>query len=294
MTWVWNHSRSRNGARLVLLAIADAASDDGTNAWPSVKTLKVKANLSERSVQNAIQELEKIGELKVDWNKGPHGSNRYTVLMRTPAESAPPKDLHPADSAGVESGAEAGTTPQDPPQNLHPAESAPPQISTSTPADSAPKPSLNHPSSSSSKKTRSSPSAKGTSGTRIPDDFALTAEMIAWGKTKFPAFDGEAETENFIDYWRGRAGAAAEKVDWIATWRNWIRRAAKDAGSRASPGRAANKPATGDLRRAQGNDAAASLKARIAAGEHIPNLTALAPSPMAAIDFGPVFREIES
>lgn len=99
MTWVWTHSQSRNGARLVLLAIADAASDDGTNAWPSVATLQRKANLkSDRSVQSAIKELVALGELKVEWNKGRNGSNRYTVLMpKTPAESAPPQNLPPAD-----------------------------------------------------------------------------------------------------------------------------------------------------------------------------------------------------
>lgn len=28
----------------------------------------------------------------------------------------------------------------------------------------------------------------------------------------------------FRDYWRGRAGHAAVKVDWSSTWRNWCRR----------------------------------------------------------------------
>ena len=46
MNWVWNHSRSRHGARLVLLAIADCASGDGGNAWPSVAELKRKTGLS--------------------------------------------------------------------------------------------------------------------------------------------------------------------------------------------------------------------------------------------------------
>ena len=54
MNWVWTHSRSRHGARLVLLAIADCASSDGGNAWPSVAELKRKAGLAERAVQTAL------------------------------------------------------------------------------------------------------------------------------------------------------------------------------------------------------------------------------------------------
>lgn len=141
MTWVWDHSRTKNGARLVMLGIADCAAGDGTNAWPSMPELVRKTNLSERAVQNGIREGERLGELKVELNAGPGGTNRYTILMRTPAESAPPADFAPANSA--------------PPQNLHPqgfpqvnpgnpanpappAESAPPQNLPHPPAESAP------------------------------------------------------------------------------------------------------------------------------------------------------------
>ena len=33
------------------------------------------------------------------------------------------------------------------------------------------------------------------------------------------------QLETFTDYWNGVAGAKGVKLDWIATWRNWIRRA---------------------------------------------------------------------
>lgn len=226
ISWVLEHSESRNGARLVLIAIAERAKPNGTGAWPSVKDLMKRANLAERSVQNGIQELERLGELKVGWNKGPNGSNLYTVLMhQTPAESAPPQILHPAESAGVETESETDTIAQDPPQNLHPAESAPPQILREPPAESAPEPSLNRPT---KKKTSSSSSRQR--GTRIPADFAVTPEMAAWGQENFPNLDGEAITAEFVDYWRGVPGAKGEKLDWIATWRNQVRRAAQRAG----------------------------------------------------------------
>src|ERR1017187_2941965 len=102
MNWVWNHSRSRHGARLVLLAIADCAREDGT-AWPSVTEIKRKTGLGDRAVQAAIIDCSKLGELDVGYQKGPKGCNRYRVRMnRTPADSAGAQTLRSAESAGAQ------------------------------------------------------------------------------------------------------------------------------------------------------------------------------------------------
>lgn len=91
------------------------------------------------------------------------------------------------------------------------------------------------------KKTPSSSAARGarkTAGTRIPDDFHATPDMIEWAREHTPLV-GAAETDAFVDYWRSAPGAKGVKVDWVATWRNWMRR---DQGRReqdqprASPG----------------------------------------------------------
>jgi hypothetical protein len=63
-----------------------------------------------------------------------------------------------------------------------------------------------------------------TKGTRLPSDFSISEEMREWAMTKHPLTDIDAETEAFIDYWRGVAGAKGLKLDWSGTWRNWIRR----------------------------------------------------------------------
>ena len=88
MTWVWNHSDVAGNERLTLLAIADNAADDGTNAWPSLKTLARKTLLDERTVRRVIRRLENGGHLRVDIAAGPSGTNRYAVLM-TPAICPP-------------------------------------------------------------------------------------------------------------------------------------------------------------------------------------------------------------
>lgn len=80
-------------------------------------------------------------------------------------------------------------------------------------------------------KTSSSSGAR-TRATRIPGDFAVTAEMVAWARQEAPHVDGRRETERFTDYWRSAAGAKARKTDWVATWRNWMRRAEDDLAVR--------------------------------------------------------------
>lgn len=81
MHWVWECSRTVGNDRLVLLAIADRASDEGLDAWPSIRNLAKKTRLHERTVQRCIQNIETLGELEVSRTTGPHGCNVYRVRM---------------------------------------------------------------------------------------------------------------------------------------------------------------------------------------------------------------------
>lgn len=86
--------------------------------------------------------------------------------------------------------------------------------------------------SSSSVGRQTSPARKRASprGTRIPDDFAVTEAMVKWAREHAPHVDGRFETDQFRDYWSARAGREAVKVDWVATWRNWMRRTEQRSG----------------------------------------------------------------
>lgn len=63
MTAVWEHSSQKEGSLLVLLALADCAHDDGSMAFPSVKTLAHKARMSERNARYCLRALEASGEI---------------------------------------------------------------------------------------------------------------------------------------------------------------------------------------------------------------------------------------
>ena len=70
-----------------------------------------------------------------------------------------------------------------------------------------------------------------------PTPFPVTAEMIEWVRQNCPHVDAQRETERFEDYWRGKAGKDGRKLDWVATWRNWMRTSEDRQGPATGLGR---------------------------------------------------------
>lgn len=69
-------------------------------------------------------------------------------------------------------------------------------------------------------------------GSRLPEDFPVTDDMRTWAGEHAPQA-GQRDHDAFCDYWRDQPGAKGRKVDWIGTWRNWMRRASDDRTPRA-------------------------------------------------------------
>ena len=68
--------------------------------------------------------------------------------------------------------------------------------------------------------------ASNQSGQRITADFEINREMRQWFEEQaLSPLDINVATQTFIDYYLGQEGARGIKADWIATWRNWMRRA---------------------------------------------------------------------
>jgi hypothetical protein len=104
MSNVWRlpaESTKTPADRLVLLALADIADDDG-NCWPGTKYLAKKCGISRRTVQNSITRCVDEGLLKVeqrtegDWKTGKNGreypgryfTNRYTLCLDSNGEGS--------------------------------------------------------------------------------------------------------------------------------------------------------------------------------------------------------------
>jgi len=85
MNAVWKRSKQKGSKRLLLLAIADNANEDGT-AWPGLDHLAGKTLLSRRHVSRLISELDGTDELAVVWGGGRGTANLYHVLCDKTAQ----------------------------------------------------------------------------------------------------------------------------------------------------------------------------------------------------------------
>lgn len=102
-------------------------------------------------------------------------------------------------------------------------------------------------------------------GTRLPADFTVTPEMVAWFRERCPQVDGKTETEKFRNYWTAKTGQAATKLDWPATWRNWMLAAAERLPVRPVSGQPVRS--TGELRAEAAIEAGRRAQERADRGE---------------------------
>ncbi|MDB1113565.1 hypothetical protein [Pseudomonas extremaustralis] len=83
------------------------------------------------------------------------------------------------------------------------------------------------------------PGKKSKRGTRLPADWIAPDGWLAWAKGERSELDDrmlKAMADSFKDYWVSKSGANATKLDWEATWRNWVRnQRIGGAGQRAGP-----------------------------------------------------------
>ena len=85
MSAVWERDDLTSTQKLVLLALADWANDEGL-CWPSIDRVALKASLTSRGVQKTIRALEEMQFLRKEEIKG--RGNKYWVSM-------PTNDVHP-------------------------------------------------------------------------------------------------------------------------------------------------------------------------------------------------------
>jgi uncharacterized protein YdaU (DUF1376 family) len=67
------------------------------------------------------------------------------------------------------------------------------------------------------------PIKERTRGSRLSADWVLPKEWADWAKQERPDLDLRSVGEQFRDYWSAKAGSGSTKLDWQATWRNWVR-----------------------------------------------------------------------
>lgn len=66
-------------------------------------------------------------------------------------------------------------------------------------------------------------------GHRIPDGWIPSDDIANAMVSECPNVNQQMEYRKFVDYWSSQPGAKGVKLDWNATYRNWIRRASESA-----------------------------------------------------------------
>jgi hypothetical protein len=72
-------------------------------------------------------------------------------------------------------------------------------------------------------KEKEAETRRGTKGSRLSADWVLPEDWESWARQERPDLNPQKVGEQFKDFWIAKAGAAGVKLDWQATWRNWVR-----------------------------------------------------------------------
>jgi hypothetical protein len=100
-------------------------------------------------------------------------------------------------------------------------------------------------------------------GTRLPEDWRPSSAAISYAADRGMTPEHiRHEAEKFSNYWRSKTGAGATKVDWDATWRNWILTTLERR--HAPPGRNGNRPYSASGHSPTGADAVMAGMGRLA------------------------------
>ena len=197
--------------KLVLLTLSCHMNDAGESCFPSINLLCAETGLSNRAVVTHLHNSAELGWIKVrkqglagqqwarnsyqlSWdavNVATEGSERNAEVVNVKTEGSESDDIK-----------------------------AVKEVHTST-------------SMSTSKSTSIDMSEHGLSsrGTRIAKDWKLTQEHInaALSIRAIDMEDIKKQADMFYDYWISASGEKGVRSNWMAVWRNWIRRARTSA-----------------------------------------------------------------
>lgn len=227
----WNVEVDKSADRLVLLALASKADDNGRNCFPSVESICGLTVLNRKTVFAVISRLADRGLITVR-KRVSTNSNEYLLHVDRWTENGStengttqkwdnPKTVQQSSQKRDDGSTENGTTvvpktghysinTQSDTQSITQSESLPEQAPWETDH-------LTNDGKKVEKPKKTVDRGSRLSITELPDDWKAFAEQ------EEPDLDPKRLFENFKDYWNGLSGAKAIKKDWKGTWRNFVR-----------------------------------------------------------------------
>ena len=231
MLWAIRDNRTLSSkAKLVWMMLLSR----GDICCPSTRTIAADCGISRPTAAAAISELMGAGWLKRAECKSEEGDldpYSYTVICPGQPWVVKPLDHPPAETSSSEGGGKATLPPVVKPLD-HGGKATLPEdnqnpTSVVTTSVGAPK--------------RSTPKR----GTRVPEDFIeqvyADKKLGEWFRKECPDVSPRVQNQKFMNHWKSAPGQRGVKLDWKATWRNWMLKAQEDADqakprSAAAPG----------------------------------------------------------
>lgn len=206
--YTWRAALTESGlppvTRHVGLVLSLYMSEKGDSAFPGTKRMVADTGLSDRTVRDHLGRLVDAGWLVLVEQGGGRRANSYRAVIPTPAAPAGVD----VPSTPVPAAGHPGSTCRAPRQQVHP----------------------------NSNNQHIDQSLRGERrvdrpqrGSRVPEPFDVTEAMQTWVLRECPQVDWRTATRAFIDYWVAVPGQRGVKLDWPATWRNWMRNEQKRA-----------------------------------------------------------------
>ncbi|MGR9399314.1 helix-turn-helix domain-containing protein [Rhizobium leguminosarum] len=203
-------------AKNVLVALAEHHNGKSGQCNPKVVTICLGTDYSERAVRKALSKLKQASLIRVEG--GGKAGNSYRLLGDFNRYAVP-------DNEGLElnlTGTRAGPT----------GTACTPKSAPGAP----PKKELELEPERTGRGSRERAPTHDEQGCRLPEHFEPDlSEALERG---FTADEGRVEAEAFCNYWRSRPGAAGRRINWPATWRNWLIRELKWRQERRGNGHA--------------------------------------------------------
>lgn len=226
----WNVGVDKSTDRLVLLALASKADDNGRNCFPSVDGICAMTLMNRKTVFAAIARLADRGLLSVR-KRDCTNSNEYVLHVDRWTENGStengttqkrdnPKKVQQSSQKRDNGSTENGTTVV--PKTVHDSINTLSTTQSCTQSIDAPASDdlFDEPVQMVEKQKHKKQTADRGSRLNIeklPDDWKAFAEA------EEPDLDPYRLFDNFKDYWTSVSGAKAIKKDWTATWRNFVR-----------------------------------------------------------------------
>lgn len=212
------------GTAAAMYFLLETYADANGQCYPSYDTLAEGLDVTRRQAMRLVAKLEAAGYVSISERRTArrhNQSNLYTL----------PHHRKPRNGGGDTTGDISGDTTGDisgAPQSPKVVVSSSEVVRSNTGGEPPYPPPAKKP-----------PKARPVS---VPEDFSVTDEMRTQAQRYGLAPERiDFETDKFLDHFRSSGG---KKIDWVAAWRNWMRRSSEErwSGARSSPSPNGAKP----------------------------------------------------